>query len=130
MAQFQSDRISTTACSTALQEAFPHSPRKRISKAKHMYVIGIELSVQQESRDPVQILRTENEQLSIKANQLGARTRELEARIQELEAKKCTLQLQPSTCSSNGLFATVRSSHHLRPQHTRSFPRVLYGDCH
>ena len=70
MAQFQSDRISTTACSTALQEAFPHSQRKHIGKAKHMYVIGIELSVQQESRDPVQILRTENEQLSIKANQL------------------------------------------------------------
>ena len=91
-----------------------------------MYVIGIELAVQQESRDPVQILRIENEQLSIKANQLEARTRELEARIQELEAKNV-----PSNSSHVlGLFATVRSSHHLWPQHTRSFPRVLYGDCH
>ena len=79
-AQFPSDRVSAIACSTAVQEAFPHSQKKRIGKERQHYITGIEKAVQQQSSDPMQILQAENEQLSIKVQQL-------EARIQELEAK-------------------------------------------
>ena len=79
-AQFPSDRISVIACSTAVQEAFPHSQRKRIGKERQHYITGIEKAIQQQSSDPMQILQAEKEQLSIKVQHL-------EARVQELEAK-------------------------------------------
>ena len=79
-AQFPSLILSTSVCSTAVQEAFPQSQRKRFGKERHNYIIGVEISVeQQQSSDPVQILQAENEELSLKVHQLEARTQELEA---------------------------------------------------
>ena len=81
-AQFPLDPLSTSVCSTSdsVQEAFPHSQRKRFGKERHNYIIGVELSgQQQQSSDPVQILQAENKELSLKVHQLEARIQELEA---------------------------------------------------
>ena len=79
-AQFPSLTLSTSVCSTAVQEAFPQSQRKRFGKERHNYIIGVEISVeQQQLSDPVQILQAENEELSLKVHQLEARIQELEA---------------------------------------------------
>ena len=81
-AQFPSDNISIPTCSKVVQEVFPHTQRTRAGHERQRYVVGLErsgleLPEHDIPTDPMQTLRAENEQLSIK----GATTRPTHAEV-------------------------------------------------